>query len=102
MADHPASIPENRPLTQAESGLVKWLLENGTEAGRGLLPQVDRARVISRCSCGCASIDFSIDGKVAPPKSGMSIVSDYRWDSPEGYLFGVFAYARKGLLSGIV
>jgi hypothetical protein len=101
MADHAASIPENRPLTQAETGLVKWLLEHGTEAARELVPQLDRARVVSRCSCGCASVDFSIGGKIASPKSGMSVVSDYRWDSPEGYLFGVFAYAREGLLSGI-
>src|SRR5438552_116066 len=102
MANHAAaSIPENRPLTEAETGLVKWLLEHGTDAARELLPQVDRARVVSRCSCGCASVDFSIGGKVPSPKSGMSVVSDYRWDSPEGYLFGVFAYTREGLLSGI-
>jgi hypothetical protein len=102
MAEHVATlIPENRPLTQAETGLVKWLLEHGTDAARELLPQLDRARVVSRCSCGCASVDFSINGKIASRKSAMSVVSDYRWDSPEGYLFGVFAYAREGLLSGI-
>lgn len=95
------SIPEDRPLTQAEAALVKWLLEHGTDEARALLPQLDRARVVSRCSCGCASVDFSIDGKVAPSKSGISVVSDYRWDSPEGHLFGVFAFAREGLLSGI-
>jgi hypothetical protein len=102
MADHAAtSIPEDRPLTQAEVTLVKWLLEHGTDEARALLPQLDRARVVSRCSCGCASVDFSIDSEVASPQSGMSVVSDYRWDSSEGYLFGVFAYAREGLLSGI-
>jgi len=102
MADHAAtSIPEDRPLTQAEAALVRWLLEHGTDEGQALLPQLDRARVVSRCSCGCASVDFSIDRKVASPRSGMSVVSDYRWDSPEGFLFGVFAYAREGLLSGI-
>ena len=102
MGSHAAtSIPEDRPLTRAEAVLVKWLLEHGTGEAQVLLPQLDRARVVSRCSCGCASVDFSIDGKVAPPTSGVSVVSDYRWDSPEGYLFGVFAYAREGLLSGL-
>ena len=102
MAEHAATaIPENRPLTRAETVLVKWLLEHGTDTARELLPQLDRARVVSRCSCGCASVDFSVDGKVAPPKTGMTVVSDHRWDSPEGYFFGVFAYAREGLLSGI-
>ena len=31
----------------------------------------------------------------------MSVVSDFRWDSTEGYLFGVFAFAKDGLLAGI-
>ena len=102
MAEHAAtSIPEDRPLTQAERDLVKWLLEHGNAEARALLPQVERARVVARCSCGCASVDFAVDGKRASPKSGMSVVSDYRWDSPEGYLFGVFAFAREGQLSGI-
>jgi len=52
-------------------------------------------------SCGCASVEFCIDGRTASPKSGMSIVSDYRWDDADGKLFGVFAHAREGLLSGI-
>src|SRR5712692_7487166 len=102
MTQHAAtSVPEDRPLTSAEKGLVKWLLEHGIAEGRALLPQLERARVVARCSCGCASVDFAIDGRVASPKSGMSVVSDYRWDSPEGYLLGVFAFAREGLLSGI-
>ena len=102
MTEHTTvSLPENRPLTTVENDLVKWLLEHGTDEARILLPQLEQARVVSRCSCGCASVEFSIDGTAASVKSGMSIVSDFRWDSPEGYFFGVFAYARQGLLSGI-
>jgi hypothetical protein len=102
MTDHVATdIPEDRPLSEAERGLVKWLLQHGNSEAHELLPQLERARVVSRCSCGCASVDFSIGGEVLAPRSGMSVVSDYRWDSPEGYLFGVFAYSRGGLLSGI-
>lgn len=101
MAGHTAtSIAEDRPLSNAENGLVKWLLEHGTEEGRSLLPQLSQARVIARCSCGCASVDFSVGRKVAA-SSGMSVVSDYRWDSPEGFCFGVFAFSKDGLLSGI-
>ncbi len=95
------SIPENRPLTEAESELVGWLLQHGTDEGRALLPQLQTARVVSRCSCGCASVEFSVDGRVASSKSGMSVLSDYRWVSSEGYLFGAFTYAREGILSGI-
>jgi hypothetical protein len=101
MAHAATSIAEDRPLTAAEREFVRWLLEHGTDEAKKLLPQLDEARVVSRCSCGCASVDFSIDGRTASPKSGMSIVSDYRWDSTDGFPFGVFAYARDGLLSGI-
>lgn len=101
MAGHTAtSIPEDRPLSNAEKGLVRWLLEHGTEEGRSLLPQLEQAQVIARCSCGCASVDFSVGGKISST-SGISVVADYRWDSSEGYLFGVFAFSKGGLLSGI-
>jgi len=101
MAGHTAtSVPEDRPLSDAEKGLVKWMLEHGTDEGRSLLPQLERARVIARCSCGCASVDFAVGDKVASAP-GMSVVSDYRWDSAEGYLFGIIAFSKEGLLSGI-
>ena len=95
-----ASIPEDRPLSAAEAGIVRWLLEHGTDEGRSLLPQLARARVVARCSCGCANLNFSIDGRGARPKAGMSIVSDYRWNA-DGHAFGIFAFAREGWLSGI-
>src|ERR1043166_1545841 len=101
MAHAATSIAEDRPLTVAEREMVLWLLEHGGEEGKKHLRQLARARVVSRCSCGCASVDFSIDGQVASPKSGMSIVSDYRWDDADGKLFGIFAFGREGLLSGI-
>ncbi len=31
----------------------------------------------------------------------MSILSDYKWASSDGHLFGVFVYAKGNLLSGI-
>jgi hypothetical protein len=101
MAHAASSVPKDRPLTPAEHRFVRWLLEHGSNEGKKLLPQLDRARVVSHCSCGCASVDFSIDGRTASPTSGMSVVSDYRWDDADGKLFGVFAFARDGLLSGI-
>jgi hypothetical protein len=101
MAHAANSIAEDRPLSKAERELVSWLLEHGTDEGKRILTQLAEARVISRCSCGCASVDFSIRGRTAPPKSAMSIVADYRWADPDGKLFGIFAFAREGLLAGI-
>jgi hypothetical protein len=56
------SVAEDRPLTTAEALLIRWLLENGNPGASRFLPQLDLARVASRCYCGCASIDLAIDG----------------------------------------
>ncbi len=95
------AIPEDRPLTAAEVVLVRWLLQHGIPQASGYLPQLDRARVASRCYCGCASINFAIDGVVPPPGNGISILADYEWQAAGSELFGVFVFERGGLLAGL-
>src|SRR5436853_5993416 len=87
-------IPEDRPLSAQEATLVRWLLDHGTRSAKAYLSQVDSVRVISRCGCGCASIDF-----VTEPK-GMEVLSDYQWEDQTG-LFAVFIFARGGVLAGL-
>src|SRR5258708_32401285 len=70
-------IPEDRPLTAQEAGLGRWLLEHGNPDAAGFLPQLADARVVSRCPCGCASIDFAIGGVVPAAGSGMHVLADY-------------------------
>jgi hypothetical protein len=95
------AIPEDRPLTVAEAALVRWLLQHGIPQAAGYLPQFDRARVVSRCYCGCASIDFAIDGVEPPAGDGIGILADYEWRAAGGELFGVFVFERGGLLAGL-
>ncbi len=96
-----AAIQDDRPLTEAETSLVQWLLQHGTPQAKDYLPQLKRAWVVSRCYCGCASIDFAIDGVVPPPGDGISILADYEWKGPRGEMFGVFVFERCGLLAGL-
>jgi hypothetical protein len=96
-----APIPEDRPLTPHEASLVRWLLEHANPAAAGFLAQLDDARVVSRCYCGCASVDFSIKGVIPPVANGINILADYQWQSAAGYRFGVFVFARAGLLAGL-
>jgi hypothetical protein len=96
-----AAIPEDRPLTQPEASLVRWLLQHGIARAKDYLPQLERVRVASRCFCGCASIDFAIDGNVTPPGDGINILADYEWKGPLGEMFGVFVFERGGLLAGL-
>jgi hypothetical protein len=66
----------NRALTQEERDLVRWLIEHSfVEDAARLLPQVEKLSVVSKCNCGCPTIDFALDGKPAAPK-GQGFISD--------------------------
>jgi hypothetical protein len=94
-------IPENRPLTDAEATLVRWLLEHGNPDAAEFLPQLSKVWVAARCPCGCASIHFAIGGVAPPVGAGMQILSDYISDADDDGLCGVFVFACGGLLAGI-
>ncbi len=98
---HATPIPEDRPLTSEELTLVRWLLEHGTTAARVYLRQLLDARVVSRCYCGCASIDFVIGGVIPSPGEGIVILADYEYRTTDGHLCGVFVFERAGLLAGL-
>jgi hypothetical protein len=94
-------IPENRPLTTAEESLVRWLLEHGAPEAAGFLTQLRQARVVSLCPCGCASIDFAVGDRQPPPTASMQILADYVWQDAGGHRFGVFVFAKDGVLAGL-
>jgi hypothetical protein len=94
-------IPEDRPLTAQEAALVRWLLEHGNPDAAGFLSQLADARVVSRCPCGCASIDFAIGDVVPTAGAGIHILADYAWQAADGSQCGVFVFARGGQLAGL-
>src|SRR4051794_40629861 len=90
----------NRKLTEHERHLVRWMLEHGSSGAAAFLPQLELAEVTSwRCPCGCASINFRIQGKPeAPP--GVHPIADFLFGEDES-LCGVFVYEKDGILSGL-
>ena len=94
-------IPEDRGLTAQETSLVAWLLEHGNPDFVDFLPDLSEARVISRCPCGCASVDFAIGAAVPPVGAGLHVLSDYQWQAADGSLFGVFVFERGGQQAGL-
>jgi hypothetical protein len=94
-------IPENRELSRDEASLVQWMLENGAPEAKPLLPQLSDARVISRCSCGCASVDFAIGDVIPSTGSGLHILGDFEYASADGHLCGAFVFAKSGMLAGL-
>jgi len=96
MTDHPTSIPENRDLTTREMKLLRWLLENGNQEAQKHLGALNTVKVVSRCGCGCPSINFTDDWG-----GGITILADYQFNDPDGGLAGVFAFEYKDRLAGI-
>jgi hypothetical protein len=92
-------IPDERPLTAAEYHLARWMLEHGGQEAEGFLPQLEHARVVARCPCGCASIDFEVAGRPRP-SGGLRILGDFLCGGGSD-LSGVFIFERHGVLAGI-
>ena len=91
---------ESRPLTAEEHALVRWMLTHGGPLAAGYLPQLDSARVVGRCPCGCASVDFGVGGTTPPAGEGIEVLADFQWRDAGGTC-GVFAFARGGRLAGL-
>ena len=88
-----------RALTDEERLLATWMLEHGEPEALSFLSQVAHASVVGGCKCGCASIDFAVDGHL-PPLGGLQILGDYLFGS-EADLSGVFIFAKGGVLAGL-
>ncbi len=93
-------MQKNRPLTPAEQRLARWMLEHGTPEARVFLSQLELAEVTPwKCPCGCASINFQIQGQPeAPP--GVHILGDFLFGEGDR-VSGAFIYESGGLLSGL-
>ena len=92
-------IRVDRPLTSEEYELTRWILENGKPEAKDFIEQLDRARVVALCPCGCANIDFEIEGLgKAPP--GVHILGDFIYGD-ESNLCGVSVFESGGILSGL-
>ena len=94
-------ILEDRPLSAKETELVRWALKHGLPGSSSYLPQVEKLRVISRCGCGCASVDFSVEGIVPDYGMGIDVLSDHLWGTGGTDLCGIFVFARNKKLAGL-
>ena len=90
----------NRPLTNQENALVRWLLENGKPEAAPFLQQLPQVSVTPwKCQCGCASINFVVQGN--PEQSGgLNPLADFLFGS-ESDLSGIFVYEQAGVLAGL-
>ena len=88
----------SRDLTSEERHLVRWMLLHGAPDASQFLPQLERAQVLSS-PCGCASIDFSIDGQ-SKPGGGLRPIADFIFGSGDE-MSGIFVFEQSGVLAGL-
>ena len=96
-----SEIPEDRELTPHESQLIRWLIDHGKTDALKYVSQINDARVVSRCGCGCASINLGIAGHERRFRDVMHILADYEWRDHTGAMFGTFVFAQGGMLAGL-
>jgi hypothetical protein len=98
MAQDPSTLfePTNRPLTVKEAILLKWMLEHGFDGANDLISQVEKLKVIAKCTCGCPSIYFAYDGVPVGGK-GEKLISDHCAEV-DGMPVGIMVFQTNGLL----
>jgi len=64
-------IPVERQLSKDERTLLEWLLAHGGPDASKFRPQIDGLHVVSKCGCGCPTVDFAFE---SGPKFGASDV----------------------------
>src|SRR5215831_17626683 len=78
----------NRTLTEQERELAEWMLRHGTAEAVGYLDQLIRAQVTPwKCQCGCASINFQIEGNppIAARRQSVSrTIAGWPFSIPQG------------------
>ena len=94
-----STIPDVRVLTEDERQLLEWLLQHGTPAAAAYLHQLPSVSVVSRCSCGCPTMDLAVSGRAASLSSPTTILADACATSPEGIRVGIIVHGREGLIS---
>jgi hypothetical protein len=89
-----------RSLTQDEQKLILWLIEHGTYHNKvQLRSQIDILSVHERCTCGCPTIYFALNG-VPVPRKGEHLISDHL-ATVDGEDVGVMLFETNGNLSSL-
>ena len=91
------TITADRPLSEQEYAIAKWLMLHSTPPAIDFLPQLDVARVSGHCSCGCPTADLSLPEGTPIAKLRDNSVGDAIGEV-NGKMVGVMLLQRGGLL----
>jgi hypothetical protein len=97
-----AILHQPRELSDRERTLAHWMIEHGSSIKKDLfLQQLDEAKIIRLCPCGCESIDFLIPSRGEPKVVGLTMLGDFAYGSKETGLCGAFIFSRGDILAGL-
>ncbi|AUY52835.1 hypothetical protein [Streptomyces sp. CB01881] len=91
------------PLPAEAVQLLEALLKEDQPDHRALLAQIPHLRVIGRCPCSCASIDFGLDRAAVPaaPVAGNPVADGTVLDADGEPVGGALVFAYDGYLSNL-
>ena len=98
MATDHWTVKEDRPLSEHETAVVNWMVLYAVPAGRflHLAPTIANLRVVGRCGCGCASVDFEKEGQSAKSHP----IADAYGETADGSV-GLILWGREGAITGL-
>ena len=91
------TVQEERSLSAEELALVEWLVDHGRPDAHEYRSQISKLRVVSKCGCGCPSIDFAIG--TTKKAGGSHIIADGHGKSPDCADVGIILHVREGEIS---
>lgn len=91
------TIREDRPISAGEAAVVVWILRNEGGDWDRLAEGVRSLRVVGRCACGCASVDFEPGGQAGELRP----IADAVGKDSKGRRCGVILWGRPDAITGL-
>ena len=88
-----------RQLTKAEANLLTCLLTKLLPAQCHYVGQLTDSVVVSKCPCGCPTINLWAEGKLAPPESEARVFWQGKGHTAKGEPVGILLFETAGRLS---
>ena len=92
------TIPADRPLSEQESAIARWLLLHSDPPASSFIPQLEVARVTGLCGCGCPTVDLSVPEGTARAEPRDNPIGDASGEV-DGKMVGVMLLQRSGYLT---